>query len=226
MEKISSSIEALATGVALPQYAVMACGFRTSSLKLSKNIGPVNLVESIGQSTSVGPIVKSIMEDLVIRGIDQVPRVISQAGGWSLHAILHFRTLPKLRVQLVQRFKQQPVTFLTFRMEAGFRIILAGGLADIIRNHYTGRKLTFGIARSAKNVKASFLLSLPLAAVRARALVQILDRNFNSDIRLRYPGGSPLSGLQQPPPTIADSPPEAGSYCPDPHPHFHCEPVQ
>jgi len=61
----------------------------------------VNLKESIGQSTSVKPMIKSIMEDLIIRGIDQLPGKISQAGGWRRHAILHFRTLPKHRIQLV-----------------------------------------------------------------------------------------------------------------------------
>jgi len=55
----------------------MATGFRTSSMKLSKNIRRANLEESIKQSRSLKPIVKSIMEDLTIRGIDKLPRFIS-----------------------------------------------------------------------------------------------------------------------------------------------------
>jgi len=50
----------------------------------------------MGQSTSVDLIVKSLMEDLAIRDIDQMPSVISQARGGSRHAVSHFQTLPKL----------------------------------------------------------------------------------------------------------------------------------
>lgn len=45
-------------------------------------------------------LLRVFMEALAIGDIDQMPSVISQACGWSRHAILHFRTLAQLRIQL------------------------------------------------------------------------------------------------------------------------------